>query len=310
MMRQVIPLALIGLALASGWATALGCWRRMWWAPPPPPACPPRPVLVPMYPPAVGVAPPNYSILPAPTVSAEPGTSEPSHTEPAKPTPAKPEPGRTEAAPSAPKPVAPGIPPGGRSAAAPTAPRENPVRPTEFARPESAAPPKEPAAPVGGAPRIEIPQLPVAGAPGQSDKSHKQADPPKGDEAKIPPLVPRLPDPDVPPLTIPQLPVEPRPAARPSTSKASPLTESPRVDVYPVDGPPPASPQARRKVGFFNHTDRVVRLTVEGETVMLPGRHFVAAEVPAKFAWRINGGEERRTEVPATAPGVEVVIRK
>ncbi len=307
MMRQVIPLALTGLALASGWATALGCWRRVWWAPPPPPVCPPRPVLVPAYQPAAGVAPPNYSILPAPTVSAEPGTPEPSRAEPAKPAPAKPETGRTETTPATPKPVAPGIPPGGRSAAAPAAPRENPVRPTEFARPESAAPPKEPAAPAGGAPRIEIPQLPVTGAPAKPDKP---ADPPKGDKAKIPPLVPRLPDPDVPPLTIPQVPVEPRPAARPSTSKASPLTGSPRVDIYPVDGPLPASPQARRKVGFFNHTDRAVRLTVEGETVTLPGRHFITAEVPARFAWRLNDGEERRTEVPTAAPGVEVVIRK
>ena len=76
-----------------------------------------------------------------------------------------------------------------------------------------------------------------------------------------------------------------------------------------MDGPPPAGPTAKRTVGFFNHTDRDLKLTVEGDTVTLPRRHYVTAEVPATFGWKLDG-DERRTEVPAAAPGVEVVIRK
>jgi hypothetical protein len=240
-----------------------------------------------------GTAPPNYSLLPPPTVRQEPSDpAEPARPEPATPGPAKPEP-------VIPKPVAPGAPPGNPSASAPAAPS---VKPAAFAGPEAAPAGPRPV-PKGDVPRIEVPQVPVPGAP---------AEKPKGGDANIPPLVPRLQNPDVPPLTIPQLPVEPPAATGTSTSKASPLTgtAAPRGDVYPVDGPPPATPTARRRVGFFNHTDRDVRLTVEGQSVTLPGRHFVTAEVPAKFGWRLDGGEERRTEVPAAAPGVEVVIRK
>ena len=164
------------------------------------------------------------------------------------------------------------------------------VKPTEFAKPETASPPKS------GTPKLELPQVPL---PGKA----------KGDDAKIPPLIPRLSNPDVPPLTIPKVPVEPASKGDTSTSKASPLTGAPGVDVFPVAGPPPAGPTAKRTVGFFNHTDRDLKLTVEGDTVTLPRRHYVTAEVPATFAWKLDG-DERRTEIPAAAPGVEVVIRK
>src|SRR5262249_28554063 len=129
---------------------------------------------------------------------------------------------------------------------------------------------------------------------------------------KLPPLIPRLTNPDMPPLTIPQLPVEPSGPGTKSTSKASPLTgaKSHQVDLYPVDGTPSTPPKARRKVGFFNHTDRDVRVTVEGETLVLRRRHYVSAEVPARFVWKLDNDEERQTDVPITAPGVEVVIRK
>jgi hypothetical protein len=274
MMRQYILLALLGLALVPDWAAALG--GRRWCAPPPPPPCPPRMVFVSPGLPTLSVAPPNYSILPAPTVQAEPEA------------PAKPEPPRADPAPAAPRPVAPGVPPGGAA----TDPGD-PVKPTEFAKPKTASPPKN------DTPKLELPQVPLPGA----------ADPSKNDDAKIPPLIPRLTNPDVPPLTIPKVPIEPATGGDTSTSKASPLTAAPRVDVFPVDGTPPPSPKANRTVGFFNHTDRDLKLTVEGDTVTLPRRHFVTAVVPATFAWKLDG-DERRTEVPAGAPGVEVVIRK
>jgi hypothetical protein len=276
-MRQLVPLALLGLALLPDWAAAFG-HRRVCLPPPPPVYCPPPVVFVVPYAPVAPAAPPNYSILPAPTVRQEP-----------------PAPAPSEPAPAPPKPVTPGVPPGdGRGAA-------DPFNPGGFARPESADPRPAPkgGSPKDGGPKIDAPQIPLPGA---------GAGAPKEDDAKLPPLIPRLPNPDVPPLTIPQLPVGPDT----STSKASPLTGSagPRVEVFPVAGPPPDVPAARRTVGFFNHTDRDVKLTVEGKTVTLPKRHHVTAEVPARFVWQLDGGEERRTVVPAAAPGVEVVIRK
>lgn len=273
MMRQYSLLALLGLALAPDWAAALG--GRRWCPPPPPPPCPPGMAFVPHSLPTYPVAPPSYSILPAPTVQAEPAN-------PAKPETPKAD---TNTAPAAPRPVAPGVPPGNAT----TDPGST-IKPTEFAKPETASPLKS------GTPKLEVPQVPLPGKP-------------KGDDAKIPPLIPRLSNPDVPPLTIPKVPTEPAPKGDTSTSKASPLTGAPRVDIFPVDGPPPAGPMAKRTVGFFNHTDRDLKLTVEGDTVTLRRRHYVSAEVPATFAWKLDG-YERRTEVPAAAPGVEVVIRK
>jgi hypothetical protein len=281
MLRHHVPLALLGLALVPDWASALG--GRRWCVPPPPPPCPPQVVFVSPCPPSPPVAPPNYSILPAPAVQAEP----------ANPEPAKPAPPKADPAPAPPRPVAPGVPPGN----AVTEPG-GPVKPAEFAKPQTASPPEPKAIPNADAPKLQVPQVPL---PGTAE--------PTNDDAKIPPLIPRLPNPDVPPLTIPQVPVEKPATGDNSTSKASPLTGTTRVDVFPVDGPPPASPKARRTVGFFNHSDRDLTLTVEGESVTLPRRHYVTAEVPAAFTWKLDG-DERRTEIPAAAPGVEVVIRK
>lgn len=311
MMRQFVPLALIGLALVPDWATALGGRRRRWCPPPFPPPCQPAlgfvsPCLPTLPTPTLPVAPPNYSILPAPNVQVEP-EPEPARPEPTKPEPARPEPGKADKSPAAPRPVAPGVPPG------------DGVKPTEFSRPKPAAPPEPRPAPKldvsppvpktetpkTETPKTETPKLKVPQIPEATERS-------KSDEAKIPPLVPRLPMPDVPPLTIPQVPVESKGEDKggTSTSKSSPLTGSPRVEIIPVDGPPPADPKARRTVGFFNHAGRDVRLTVEGETVTLPRQSYVAATVPAKFTWRFDGGKDRQTEIPAAAPGVEVVFRK
>ncbi len=195
------------------------------------------------------------------------------------------------------------------------------VRPTAgMAVPTPAVPPPQPEAP-RPAPRISLDPVPAPSAPPATPKSEplqlpppsptaepKAAVPGEAEGVKIPPLIPRLPgtDASLPPLSLPPVPNE-------STSRSSPLGAKPQtaaVEVFPVDGPPPASPAMRRAIGFFNHTDRDLRLTVEGETITLPRRHQVTATAPAKFRWRIDGGPERTTEVPATSPGVEVVFRK
>ncbi len=233
--------------------------------------------------------PPNYSIIPSPPVV---------EAEPSQPEPAKPEPAKDESTLPKPRPVEPGLP------STPHEPkRNNGVKPAELARPEAATPPQpksEPKPAEVPKPTEEPKKLQVPQIPGNEAG--------KDDDAKIPPLVPQLPGAEVPPLSIPQVPVQP--GGKTSTSKASPLTGTPRVNVYPVDGPPPVNPDDRRSVGFFNHTDRELKLTVNGESVQLPSRSFVTAKLPATFNYKLGDGEEQQVEVPATAPGVEVVIRK
>jgi hypothetical protein len=144
----------------------------------------------------------------------------------------------------------------------------------------------------------------------------------------VPPLVPSKPVESTPPLVPPLVPAKPVEGTPPksststgdagfppiiptvSTSKASPIAGQPVVQLITVDGPPPASPSAKRTVGFFNHTDKSIKLTVEGETVTLPSKHQVSATVPAQFSWKMDDGEMRKSEVPTAAPGLEVVIRR
>jgi hypothetical protein len=81
------------------------------------------------------------------------------------------------------------------------------------------------------------------------------------------------------------------------------------ADVYPVAGPAPVAGELRT-VGFTNRAGRTVTLTVGDQTLELPADTAVSAKVPATFAWTLDGGPDRRTEIPANATGVEVVIRK
>ena len=191
---------------------------------------------------------------------------------------------------------------------APPRPMDAAIRPvTGVAVPTPAVPTPQPETPKITldplpSPKIEPLQLPIPGPTAEP----KSAVPNEPEALKIPPLIPRLPGTDsgLPPLSLPPVPNE-------STSRSSPLSAKPQaaVDVFPVDGPPLASPSMKRTIGFFNHTDRDLKLTVDGETITLPKRHQVTATVAAKFRWKLDDGPERTTEVPTTAPGVEVVFR-
>jgi hypothetical protein len=283
MMRQLFLLAILAVVLLPDWVTAFGR-RRPYCVEPAPPVviCPPPLVLV--CPPPAAAPRPN-----SPTVVVEPGKPEPK-AEPAPP----------------PKPVTPGVPMGSerpaREASPPPAP---PVRPAALAVPKPTDP--KPVAPlqlkpVDPGPKPDVPVVPLV-VPQPAEPAAKEEKLPT-----IPKLTPSLPGgaDGLPPLAIPQ-----QGEAGKSTSRSSPLAGMrPTVDVLPVDGPAPADSAAKRKVGFFNHTDRDLQLSVEGATITLPRRHYVAAEVPAKFVWRVDGGAEQTTEIPASAPGVEVVFRK
>jgi hypothetical protein len=121
------------------------------------------------------------------------------------------------------------------------------------------------------------------------------ADPKRGGPDSIPPLV--LP---------PDLPTGPSGVIPPTTARSSPLSALPRVQVFPAAG---AAAGALRKVGFFNHTDRDVRLVIEGRPVTLPAKNYLHAQLPPVFRWSEAGSPARTTTVPADAAGVDVLFR-
>ena len=133
--------------------------------------------------------------------------------------------------------------------------------------------------------------------------------PTPGDAPKIPSITPPLPAPDPsspPPLKL------PNPLSIPesgSVSRSSPLTGGrPRFEVFTVDGP--VAESGSRMVGFFNQTDREVKLTVQGETMTLPKWSRVSAKVPAGFRWQLDAEAQQTTQIPSDSPGLEVVIRR
>lgn len=173
------------------------------------------------------------------------------------------------------------------------------AKPAPLPVPEIAKPPVPETPKFTPVAKPDVPQMPIA--------PPTPADPKDADPIKLPTFTPKIPDggdTNLPPLKLPTLPnLDP-----PTTSRSSPLTGSASVDIVPAEGKLPAN--GKRRVGFFNQTDRAVVLTVEGESVTLPGRHTITAEVPATFTWALDRGDPRSTTVPGGASGVEVVIRK
>ncbi len=212
----------------------------------------------------------------------------------------------------APAPLAAPAPVPLRTPAAPTVTQDPPARPVP-AKPDAPAP----KAPMPVTPRVSleapegapaeavripaaVPVIPVTPSAPLAQPRVVEPEP-----VKLPPLVPRVPGNEggLPPLKI-------APPAGPSTSNSSPLADRRAAEVVPVVGGEVPAPGALRSVGIFNHTDRAVTLTVEGETVTLPARSYVTAAVPRKFAWKLGAGELQTTEVPPDAPGVEIVLRR
>lgn len=225
-----------------------------------------------------------------------------------------------------------------------------PAAPREFATPKPAEPTPEPKSesksdvtPAGGTvPPIPIPTPAVPMTPKPKEPEPAAAKPalPAFEFTPPPAELPKAKD-TVPPLPIPPAktdapkaeekvgapgplpafdidfpkpaPAQPVEANKPVVAKSSPLSGGGRevtVDVYPVDGPAPVSPAAKRTIGFINKSDRDLLLTIDGKMVTLPSKNVLRAELPAAVRWQVGGGEERDLTVPPTAPGVDVVIRK
>ena len=79
------------------------------------------------------------------------------------------------------------------------------------------------------------------------------------------------------------------------------------VSVFPAGGPEPAG--VYRTVGFYNHTDRDLSLTIEGRAVKLPAKTYLHAQLAPTFTWGVADRPAARETVPAGAGGLDVVFR-
>lgn len=170
-------------------------------------------------------------------------------------------------------------------------------------------------------PTLELPKLPAIELP----KIEPNPKLPGLEQPGVPaiPVPAPAPDPLIPPSampvpknsdTLPPLTLPPdtplTPDAKPVEAKSSPLTavaNRVKVSVFPASGAPDAN--GLRKVGFYNHTDRDLSLTIEGKVVTLPAKTYILAQLPATFTWK-HGDKPVATEtVPADATGIDVLFR-
>lgn len=123
-------------------------------------------------------------------------------------------------------------------------------------------------------------------------------------------LKPKKPD-ALPPLTLPpDTPVAPGASPKTVEARSSPLTSAARelkVSVFPASG---VATAGLRKIGFYNHTQYDLQLTLEGKTVTLPARSYLHAHLPPKFTWKCAGQPATSATVPTDATGLDVLIRE
>ena len=125
---------------------------------------------------------------------------------------------------------------------------------------------------------------------------------PKADGPKVPAPIPKLPGGDgLPPLAV------PTPADPSGKVNANYPAKPARVRIVAVAGTPTSA--ATGLIGFFNRSQTDLTLTVNGTKTAFPKQSYLSVELPRKFTWSLDDGAEQTTDVPAEAPGVEIVIR-
>ena len=95
-------------------------------------------------------------------------------------------------------------------------------------------------------------------------------------------------------------------------AQSSPITSAPRelkVNVYPAGGNVRPT-GGTYKIAFYNHTDRALELTIDGQTVALPARSYINAQLPARFTWKCGDRPAATATVPADAAGLDVLIKE
>jgi hypothetical protein len=157
-------------------------------------------------------------------------------------------------------------------------------------------------------PPIEVPKTPSVATPAPAPAPMPA---PTFPEPLIPsPSVPELPG--VKKESLPSLTLPPDvPVKTDSTSRSSPLSGGGRgmtVSVFAATGTERPT-DGYRTVGFFNHTDRDLNLTIEGRAVKLPARSYLHAKLAPTFTWGHGDRPAARETVPDGAGGVDVVFR-
>jgi|SRR5262245_18128755 len=159
------------------------------------------------------------------------------------------------------------------------------------------APPPKPR-PAAGVREEEEPVKP----PKAPDKS-KEAEPKDKDSPRIPKLK----------LPLPGDPVEADlPSPRPAGTTKEPAADGGKAVeqfLIPADAKR-AEPRAEVKVGFFNHSDRAIELTVNGEAVQLPSEQYVTLRLTRTFTWSEKGQKGNDVVIPPDADGIEIVFRR
>jgi hypothetical protein len=116
----------------------------------------------------------------------------------------------------------------------------------------------------------------------------------------------------IPPTPVPQMQV--RPVPTPPVPAPAPRTSAKAgnaVDVYPVQPSAGSVPTGTtRTVGFWNYSGRPVVLIVGTQRVNLAARQSTQLNLPLTFTWNEAGQAERSETIPATAAGLEVVLRQ
>jgi hypothetical protein len=64
------------------------------------------------------------------------------------------------------------------------------------------------------------------------------------------------------------------------------------------------------RVSFWNHSTQDLTLRIDGETRSLGRGRGLTLELPRQFVWQIDGREAETERVPASEPGVEILIHR
>jgi hypothetical protein len=65
-----------------------------------------------------------------------------------------------------------------------------------------------------------------------------------------------------------------------------------------------------KSVAFWNRSDRDITLTVENARYSLPRDGSLRFRLASGFHWQVDDRAAELEVIPATAPGVEIVIRR
>jgi hypothetical protein len=66
----------------------------------------------------------------------------------------------------------------------------------------------------------------------------------------------------------------------------------------------------RCSVGFWNLTDKPMRLAIDGQSQVLASGKNVVVDLRRQFVWRVEGRDPQSESVPTTESAIEIVIRR